>query len=324
MNKQITTIIAALFMAFVLVLAGCSNDTEQNQEQPVKDEQQAEANSFPVTIKDATGNDITIDKKPERIVSLIPSNTEITYAVGAGDKVVGVTDWDNYPEETKDKETVGGLDFNSEKVVSLSPDLVLAHASSMTQSEQALEQLRQSGIKVVVIPDATSFERVYETIQLIGKATGHAEEAEKVIKDMKDQITAIKDKASQITDEERKKVWIEVSAAPDMYTTGKGTFMNEMIEMIGAENVAADQEGWIKFSEEDAVLLQPDVIVATYGYYTDGTIEQIKQRPAWKDVPAVKNDQIFTVDADKFNRAGPRLVEGVEELAKKIYPEIYK
>ncbi|WLR49620.1 ABC transporter substrate-binding protein [Bacillus tianshenii] len=323
MKKQLTAVLLILLSA-IMVLAGCGNNEEDTSKEAKKEEQQTADEAFPVTIKDATKKEVTIDKKPERIVSLIPSNTEITYAVGAGKQVVGVTEWDNYPEDVKNKEKIGGLDFNSEKVIGLNPDLVLAHASGMAKAEQGLEQLRQAGINVVVVPDATSFDQVYKSISLIGKVTGHAEKAEKVAKDMQDKITAIEEKAANISEEEKKTVWVEVAPAPEIYTTGKGTFMHETLQKIGAKNAAADQEGWVKFTEEDAVLLNPDVIVATYGFYVDNPVEQIKQRQAWQDVPAVKNDQIYAVDADKFNRAGPRLVEGVEELAKLVYPDVFK
>ena len=132
----------------------------------------------------------------------------------------------------------------------------------------------------------------------------------------------IKEKAKTIT--EPKKVWIEVSPAPDIFTTGKGTFLNEMLETIHAENVASDQEGWVKFTEEQIVNLMPEVIITTYGYYVDNPAAGVLKREGWQEVPAVLNNKVFDIDNDTVTRPGPRLIDGVETLAELIYPEIFK
>ncbi|HHY71665.1 MAG TPA: ABC transporter substrate-binding protein [Bacillus bacterium] len=309
---------------FLFSLIGCSNPNNEKGEvnQAPETESAGNDDNFPVTVTDATGQEITIAKKPTRIVSLMPSNTEIVFALGAGHAVVGVTEWDNYPEEVKEIEKVGGLDFNVEKVLSLQPDLVLANASGMS-NENGYKQLRDVGVSVVVVPDAKAFTEVYDSISLIGKVVGTDQKAAEIVTGMKDKLAEIEEKASAITEKEQKTVWVEVQPQPDIYTTGKGTFMNDMLTLIHAKNVAADYDGWVKFNEEDAILLNPDVILVTYGYYVENPTAKVFSRPAWKDVPAVKNKQVFAVDADKVNRSGPRLIEGVEELASVVYPEVF-
>ncbi|WP_230474313.1 ABC transporter substrate-binding protein [Calidifontibacillus erzurumensis] len=318
------SLITAFLLMFTLI--GCGNMESKNENsQPSKQtesDQQAQSGSFPVTVTDASGSEIKIEKKPTRIVSLMPSNTEIVFALGAGDSVVGVTEWDNYPEEVLEIEKVGGLDFNVEKVLSLKPDLVLAHASSM-QNANDYGQIRDIGIPVIVVPNAQSFNEVYESITLIGNAVGANQEAERIIDDMKKRLDVIKEKASKISEDEMKTVWVEIMPEPDLYTTGKGTFIDDILNLIHAKNAAGAYEGWIKFTEEDAILLNPDVILLTYGFYVENPTEKVYQREAWKDVPAVKNKQVFAIDSDKFNRTGPRLIEGVEELASFIYPEVF-
>ena len=138
---------------------------------------------FLLRLTDGSGEEVTIKEEPKRIVSVIPSNTEIAFAVGLGDRIVGVSDYDTYPEETKDIEKIGGLDINTEKVVSLKPDLVLAHCSNMANNG-GIEQLKEMGLTVLVVNDAQNFNQVYDSIEMIGKATGESENAAAVVADM--------------------------------------------------------------------------------------------------------------------------------------------
>lgn len=324
MNRMFKTLVLTFGIICLLALVGCAgaNQGGKQTENEVKAGKHEQRLSFPVTVTDGAGKEITIAKKPKRIVSLMPSNTEIVFALGAGDSVVGVIDWDNYPKEVLSIEKIGGLDFNVEKVMSLEPDLVLASASSMSNAN-GFKQLASVGIPVVVVQDAKSFNEVFDSISLIGKVVGAEDKASDIVHNMKEKLSQIGEKASKISKDEMKTVWVEVQPQPDLYTTGKGTFIDDMLTLIHAKNAAKDYEGWVQFTEEDALLLNPDVIVVTYGFYVKNPTEKVYSRAAWKDVPAVKNKQVFEVDADKVNRSGPRLIEGVEELASVIYPEIF-
>jgi iron complex transport system substrate-binding protein len=304
-------------------LTACGEQTEQGKEENNSAiEKTEEAAGFPVTIQDALDNKVVIEEKPEKIVSLIPSNTEIAFALGLGEEVVGVSDFDNYPEEATTKEKIGGMEINLEKIISLKPHLVLAHASSAHNSTEGLQQLRDSGINVLIVNDAQNFDQVFDSIAMIGKATGESKKSDEIISGMKEKLAEIKAKAGEI--KEKKKVLVEVSAAPDNFTTGKNTFMDEMISLINAENIANDQEGWIKMDQEAMVNKNPDVIITTYGYYVNDAAEQVLSRKGWENVSAVKNKQVIDVDSDRVTRSGPRIVEGVEELAKAVYPEVFK
>lgn len=320
--------IYSILLPFLLtagMLAGC-NPADQNSgsEKPAAS-QTAEKASFPVTVKDAAGKEITIDKAPGKIVSLMPSNTEIAYDLGLGKNITGVSDFDNYPEEAMKKEKVGDAQkLNVEKILGMKPDLVLAHASSLNTSGDSLDQLRNAGIKVLVVNDAETFDEVYKSIELIGKASGKSEEAAKTVKQMQNQIAAIKQKAKSISAEQQKTVYVEVSPAPDIFTAGKGTFIDEILTAIGAKNAAEDAKGWAKMTEEAAVKLNPDSIVTTYGDYVKDPVKQIESRKGWESVSALKNKEIYNVNSDQVTRPGPRLAEGAEELAKIIYPDIYK
>lgn len=305
------------------VLAGCAEKKDQvNEENKTSVEKKTAEITYPLTLTDATKTKVTIEKKPEKIVSLIPSNTEIVFALGLDKEVVGVTDFDNYPEAATKKEKIGGQEINVEKIISLKPDLVLAHASWASNAEAGLQQLKDAGIAVFVVNDAQNFDQVFDSIDMIGKATGETVKANEIISEMKEKLEDIKAKASEI--KEKKKVLVEVSPAPEIYTSGKNTFMDQMLRLINAENIANDQEGWIKIDQEAMIKRNPDVIVTTYGYYVKNPVDQVLTRKGWETVNAVKNKHVVDVDSDRVTRTGPRIVEGVEDLAKAVYPEVFK
>jgi iron complex transport system substrate-binding protein len=326
--KKIYAYIFALLLSIGL-LVGCAagDESENNQEAQTEqsekgsETEQTEKSDFPVTIKDATDEEVVIAKKPERMVSLVPSNTEIAFELGLGDEIIGITDNDTYPEEALEKEKVGGMEFNIEKIISLKPDLVLAHGGAMGMSSEGFEQLKDAGITVLVVNDAKTFADVYDSIEMIGKATGTVEAAEKLVTDMKSKVEGIQEKAATIKEEDMKKVYVEVD--PSLFTVGKNTFMDEMLTMIKAENIVKE-EGWPQLNQEAIIEANPDVIITTYGFYTDNAVEQVLSREGWQDINAIKNKQVVDVHSDKVTRPGPRLVEGVEELAKAVYPDIFK
>ena len=324
----------SLLVLLVLVtgiIAGCGSDQANNTNSDQTNEgnattdqaEQSEDSAFPITITDALDKDVTIEKDPEKIVSLIPSNTEILFDLGAGKEVVGVSDFANYPEETADIEKIGGMEFNVEKIISLKPDLVLAHASSAHNSEAGLQQLRDAGIAVLVVNDAKSFDKVYESITMIGQATGETEAAETTIEDMKKKIEEIQTKAEAIKEDEEKNVFVEVAPAPEIFSPGKNTFMDDMLTMIHAKNVTHEQDGWNQIDQEAIIKANPDVIITTYGYYTEKPVEKVLNRDGWQDVTAVKDEHVVDVHSDLVTRSGPRLAEGLEELAKAVYPDVF-
>lgn len=311
------------------IIVGCGTQGQNTQEKAAatqtdkSEKEKVSGEEFPVTITDDANRKVTIDKEPETIVSIQASNTEIAFALGVGDKIIGRSDYDNYPEEALKIQKVGGQDINAELVLTLLPDIALVTDYHYNKHPDVLEKFEEAGIKVIVVGGATSFEDTYSNIEMIGEATGSTKEAEEIVKDMKERLQAIKDKAaSSVTD--KKKVWVEVSPAPDIFTTGQNTFMHEMLESIQAVNAAGDQDGWVKMTEEEIVKLDPDVIITTYGYYVDNPTAEVLNREGWTEVPAVKNSKVFDVDSDTVTRPGPRLIEGVEALAELIYPEVFK
>jgi iron complex transport system substrate-binding protein len=306
MKKNVFVAIVALAVA---LLAGCIC--------PAPVPPAAEPTSAPIVVEDGVGNIITFESEPQRIVSLAPNHTEILYALGLGDRVVGVTEYCNYPPEAAEKPKVGDfVNIDLEQAVGLEPDLVLATTMHMAETVPALQE---RGIAVFVI-DPQSVAAVLETIRKIGRITGREEAAEALAADMQTRIDAVQER---VKDAPRPKVFWELG--PELFTVGPGSFINDLIVMAGGENVAADADTpWPQLSVEAIVLKDPDVIVLADHNYGQ-TVEMIKERPGWEDIRAVKEGNIIEVANDDIvSRPGPRLVEGLEFLAKALHPDLFE
>ncbi|MEI4768945.1 ABC transporter substrate-binding protein [Psychrobacillus sp. FJAT-51614] len=306
----------------VLLLVGCSQEEAKpvEENETTQEEATIEETEFPITMTDAVGNEITLEEAPKTIVSMLPSNTEILFALGLNEEIIGVNDFDNYPEEALEKEKIGGMEFNVEKIVSMNPEIVFAHESMLGVGEAGLQQIRDAGVKVFVVKNAADFNETYTTIEQIGRVTGKLPEAQKIVEDMKAKVEDVKEKVANV--ETKKTVFVETSDVPEIYTPGKGTFMQEILDMVNAENIAADQEGWFKIEPEEIVNRNPDVIIVMYSYVEE-IVDSVKARDGFDSITAVKNDAVVQVDENLTSRTGPRLAEGLEEVAKAIYPEAF-
>lgn len=323
MNKRWKLSAAAGVAA--IVMAGCGDGAapveEQDVETPAEPPTEVADAEFPVTLVDAMGDEIVIEEEPESFVSMIPSNTEIAYEMGLGDKLVGVSDFDNYPEEVAEIDKIGGQEFNVEQIISLQPDLVLAHESGVGTWADGLQQLRDAGMNVFVVENAETFDEVYDTISVIGQVSGAVEEADALVQQMEAQVAEVEERASGI--EERKSVFVEIGSEPELYTAGAGTFIDEMLNIIQADNVAGDQQGWVSMDPEAVVSANPDIIITTEGGYVENAVDQIKSRSGYGAVTAVQEDAVFEMDPDTVTRSGPRLAEGLLTMAEAIYPEAF-
>lgn len=305
------------------IMFGCVADDNTEDQTSTDTNETTEGTYYPLEVTDSTDQTITIETEPTEIVSVIPSNTEILFALDLGDKVIGVTENDSYPEEVFEIETVGDFEINVEKIISLDPDLVLAHESSVNSSFDAFEQIKDAGINVYFVADAQSIEETYDMIEEIAVVTGANEVAEEIITQMKADFAEIEAVANEINEEERKSAMFEISPAPEIFTGGQGTFFNELIELVGAENAANELEGWVQVDPEAIVDLNPDVLLTVYGHYVENAKEEILNRDGFAEVSAIKNEAIYDVDEDLVSRPGPRLVEGAKEIGRAIYPEYF-
>jgi iron complex transport system substrate-binding protein len=278
----------------------------------------------PLTLTDDFGRTVTIPKIPERIVSLSPSNTEILFALGLGPKVVGVTKFCDYPPEVlqrvKDGDiaVIGGfVDPSIERIVALNPDLVLA---ATRLQENVVNELEKMGLKVIAL-DPHNLSQILADIKLVGKACGKSEEAEKLANEMKRVIDFIFSKTKNVPN--RPRVYYEVWYEP-LYTIGPGTWQNELIEMAGGVNIFADaKQAYPIVSSEAVIQRDPEIIIVSIGYMGGVKKEDFEKRPGWGAISAVKNNRIYEIDENLVVRPGPRIVQGLEQLAKFIHPEIF-
>lgn len=309
--------ISTIGFASVLLLAACGEEeAKTTTESSETTEATQETAQFPVTLTDAIGKEVTLEKTPERIISLIPSNTEILFGLGLNDQIIGVNDNDNYPPEAAEKEKVGGIEFNLEQIIALKPDLVLAHESSLYNfGEEAIAQLEAVGIPVFVVKNAETFEETYTTIEQIGQLTGKTTEAKDMIASIEQGITDIE---AKVTDLEEKSVFVVVGTEPDLYAAGQETFIDEMLDVLHVENVVPEL-GWPQYSAEQFVKSNADVILTTY----ENDLEAISNNTAYAEMDAVKSGDVKLIDGDTTSRQGPRIVEGIESIAEAVYPEVF-
>lgn len=307
-----------MMLAMLLLVTACGQGSQSVEHTDKKAERSSQtSDEFPVTLQDKSGTDVKIAKKPTRIVSIIPNTTEIAFAIGAGNEIVGVSNYDNYPAGVAKKQKVGDLKVNREKVVALNPDLVLADSSN----GEAINTLRKAGLTVLVT-EAKNIDEVYKSIGLIGQATGHTGEADKLVHTMQADVRAVQEKVKAIPDEKKPKVWVEVD--PSLFTAGKGTFIDDMITLAGGKNIAADVEGWKQLSEEKVLERNPDVILNTYGYYDKEATAKILKRPTWQHVKAIQAKRVQALDSDVVTRPGPRITQGLQEVARALHPDLFR
>jgi iron complex transport system substrate-binding protein len=272
-------------------------------------------------ITDSFGREVSITIRPARIVSLAPSITEILFAIGAGERVVGNTTFCNYPPEAAELPKIGGYTpdlINFEAIVDLQPDLVIV---GEFEQEPAIATLEQLGIPVVGVV-ATTIDEVYTSIEQIGAITGYGQESAAVVKDMRDRIDAISSKVASMAADQRPRVFWEVFDEP-LITTGPSSFISQLIERAGGVNIFADQsEAYPQVSHESVIALNPEVILGTLDQVEPLAPERVAQRPGWSTISAVEHGRIYLLDSDPVSRAGPRLADALEAMLAVLHPEL--
>ena len=317
--KKISLLLLVMVLAMSLI--GCIQKKEVNEVLEVEDVKDLEqvVSEYPMEIEDEFGNKETIEEEPMKIVSLAPHNTEILFALGLGDKVVGVTSNCDYPEEASTKEIVGDYTPNLEKIIELEPDLVLVYGPG---NEEENKVLREAGIKVLGFMPET-IDQVIADIKTVGKVTGSGSEAEEVTRAMESKRDEI---VAKVKGQEKVMVFYEIWHEPLM-AAGKGSFMDELITLSGGQNIAEDAEGaYPEYDLEQLIERNPEVYL-TSADMPEKTIEAIKDRPGYEEIEAIKNDRVYIFEDDEANivsRPGPRIVEALEIIAKSIYPKAFQ
>jgi iron complex transport system substrate-binding protein len=278
-----------------------------------------------ITIIDDRGKEVVINYPPERIVSIVPANTEILFALSLDDRIVGVTRYCDYPPKVKNMVEegkimiIGGFaDPSIEKIVGLKPDVVFA---MHTIQLKTVESLEEKNIAVIYL-DPSNIQDVLDDILLVGKATGKEAEAKKLVEEIKWRIDNVINKTREVS--YRPRVYYEVWHDPLM-SVGPGTWIHDIIELAGGSNIFSDAKvKYLKISSESVITRNPEIIIIKIGYMGGIAKEEIAKRPGWNTIDAVKNDDIYEVDESILIRPGPRIVEGLETLAKIIHPELFE
>ncbi len=267
------------------------------------------AGGWPVVVTDATGARLVLGSPPARVVSLAPSVTEVLWAVGAAGQVAGVSSADDYPPEVQQRPKVGGVRVDEERLASLRPDLVVG---LLSLQRATLLRLRTLGYRVLAV-DSTNLEDTYRLILVVGRATGHEKAARALVQRMRRRVAAVEAKLLRVRPV---RVFVQVWDQPFL-TAGAGTVVDDLVRRAGGRNVFADHLGWPQVSEEDVVARDPEcVLVLGKG------ARRLRARPAWSRVTAVRRGCLVDLEPSPVVRPGPRLVLGLEAVARALHPGV--
>ena len=304
--KKLVTVL--LIMSLMVVFTGCSNKTKA-------------AAAADVPTKDREGNEIVLPKKVDKIISLAPSTTQVLIDLGLKDKIVAV---DTYSIDLFGKDstlpTFDIMNPDAEKLASQDADVIFATGMSKTDGDDPLKLLKDMGACVTYIPTSASIAEIRKDILFISNATEKTKVGQKLIDTMDKEIA--KYTAIGKTIKDKKSVYFEIAAAPDMYSFGSDVFLNEILDIIGAKNILSDQKGWVAVAAENVVAANPDVILTNVDYI-DSPVDEIKSRAGFSEIAAVKNNEVYQIDKSTSSYANHNIVKAMKEIAETVYPEEY-
>ena len=321
--KKILSLILALAMA--ASVAGCAaQPASGSASAPASVSAPSSAVSAPAAEKpttDPSGAEVNIPDEIGSVVVLAPSIAETLVALGCGDLIVG------YDAQSvglaglpADVPTFDMMQPDMEQLAALKPDVLFVSNMTLYDQTNPYQQLIDLGVCVLCVPTANSIAAIQEDIAFIAAAMGKTAEGDTLIADMQAELDRIAAIGATVTD--KKSVYFEISAAPSMYSFGSGVFLNEMIELIGAENVLADQEGWLAVEAETIVAADPDVILTNVNYIDD-PVAEILGRSGWEGMSAVKDQQVFYIDNMASSLSNHNIVKALDQMAKAVYPDLF-
>lgn len=321
--KKLLSLILALAMA--ASVAGCAaQPASGSASAPASVSAPSSAVSAPAAEKPATdpsGAEVNIPDEIGSVVVLAPSIAETLVALGCGDLIVG------YDAQSvglaglpADVPTFDMMQPDMEQLAALKPDVLFVSNMTLYDQTNPYQQLIDLGVCVLCVPTANSIATIQEDIAFIAAAMGKSAEGDALIADMQAELDRIAAIGATVTD--KKSVYFEIGAAPSMYSFGSGVFLNEMIELIGAENVLADQEGWLAVEAETIVAADPDVILTNVNYIDD-PVAEILGRSGWEGMSAVKDQQVFYIDNMASSLSNHNIVKALDQMAKAVYPDLF-
>lgn len=270
-------------------------------------------------VTDQAGKEVRVPVSPRRVVVLAPSITEIVFALGREDILVGVTRFSDYPEAATRLPSVGSyVQLDVEKIVALAPDLCIAIKDG--NPLQVVHRIESMGIPVFAI-HPMEIDAVIRSVYDIGNLLQAENEAKRLVLDMKQRMNRIQEIVSRAT--EKPSVFFQIGVSP-IVSAGSGTFIHELIERAGGKNAAGGFTRYPMFSKEEVLALSPDVMIVTSMARQKVFDEVLREWHQWKDLPAVRDNRIYKVDSDLYDRPSPRLVNGLEELAALLHPQLFE
>ncbi len=301
-NKILSLVFAMVFS--LAIFAGCAETTK--------------------TMTDREGNEFTLPKKVEKIISTAPSNTEVLVDLGLADKLVAV---DKYSADVeginKDLPKIDFRNPDAETIISLQPDIIIASGHNKVGDNDPFQLVKDAGITVVYIPSSYSIDGIYGDIEFIAQITKADKKSKEIIDNMKKEVESIKAIGDKITN--KKKVYFEIGSGSMLSSFGKETFLNEMIEIVGAENIFANEKSWISPSIEAIISANPDVILTSMPDINGvKAVDDIKSRDGWDSITAIKQGQVYSIDGNSSSRPSQNIIKALKEMAQAIYPNEYK
>ena len=270
------------------------------------------------TYTDALGRVVTFSYPPKRIVSLVPDITETLFVLGLADEIVGVTRFSDYPPTAREKPKVGSYtNINTEAVIGLKPDLILG--SGAGNSPRQVRRLARLGFPVFVVYPK-DLDGVLEAIEQIAEVVGKAERGEVIVRDMRHRMGEI---SRRVAGRVRPKVLLQIGRDP-IFTVSKGSFAHHLISLAGGDNIAKDAKlPYPSYSLEEIILRGPEVIIVSSMYVDSNHAQWLKEWKEWTILPAVKNNRLYAINSDLIDRPSPRIVKGLEAMARMIHPEAF-
>lgn len=323
MKRKVTLLILC---ALLLAPCGCGGGaapTDQSGPSPAASGPESSAESQNLPTVDPSGATVSIPESVDSIVVLAPCLAETVVALGLGGKVVGYdlnsVGIAGLPEDVPAFDMVNP---DLEQLTTLAPDVLLVSSLSLYDQEAPYRPLTDMGVCVICVPTSESIEGVRSDIQFLAAALGANEAGEDLLKELDAQLDRLDAIAAAIPGEERKSVYFEISPAPYLYSTGSGTYLDEMIRWVGGENILAGQTGWLSVEGETIVAADPDVIFTNVNYI-DNPVDELLGRDGWAGVTAITNGDVYYIDNKASVLPNQNIVTAMRQMAEALYPDYY-
>ncbi|MGD9893510.1 MAG: ABC transporter substrate-binding protein [Dehalococcoidia bacterium] len=316
-THRVSVVLAIVVTTIFLACgSGSSSQSETAAENTAAAPTPAVRSLYPLTVPAGEGRSVTFTRAPQRIVSLSPGATEVLFAIGAGGQVIGTDRFSDYPEAAKTLPKLEYTNTNIEALVALRPDLVVAAG----RQRSLVPVFEQAGLTVLPMEEPNSIAGVIDRVRMMGQITDHAADAEDLASNLEGRVAAVTEKVASVTAGPR--VYHEVD--PKLYAAAPNSFVGDVYTVLKAQNIVpAGDNPYPQISAESIISADPEVIIAG-SRLPESAPAEVKRRPGWNVVSAVKNDRIYEVEDNLISRPGPRVVDALEQLARQIYPDRFR